>query len=391
MASLYDDFHKPNLGWNFTSSDSEHYADGQLVLMPPPIQGVSAKYSLSLYENVTICVRIKSPAQIKAPDGSAGIIFWSANNDNYYVAQIMPDGSYSIDRKFAGTWINLIPRTQNEHIMSGTNAVNEISVVLVDNFGALFINKVQVQKFRGQPPKDGAAIGLHAEAEPAVSDAWHFLDIAVMDNGKSKSVVLPPAPSGPTIADCRPVNSNDFQDTFAKPDPGWAFVDPAAHFIDGQLLLKPDEGSGWKSLYRPLFFKNATVCATMKLPVEIINLVDDSPSGGLVFWASNLNNFYKAAIFPNGSFNVSRLVNNEWATVVPRTMSDAVKKGAGAVNELQVVLNDDNCLLYINGVQVREFRGQRPKEGGAIGVYAQSESQRRNEWRFLNITVVENQ
>ena len=77
--------------------------------------------------------------------------------------------------------------------------------------------------------------------------------------------------------------------------------------------------------------------------------------------------------------------------VVPRTMSDAIKKGIGAVNELQVVLNNNTGLFYINGVQVREFRGQPPKNGGAIGLYAHSETHGSNDWRFLKITVVENQ
>ena len=42
-------------------------------------------------------------------------------------------------------------------------------------------------------------------------------------------------------------------------------------------------------------------------------------------------------------------------------MSDTIKKGIGAVNKLQVVLNNSNGVLYINGVQVHEFRGQPPK------------------------------
>jgi hypothetical protein len=119
--------------------------------------------------------------------------------------------------------------------------------------------------------------------------------------------------------------------------------------------------------------------------------LEDLLSGGLAFWASDYQNFYKAAIFPNGTFNVSRLVNNQWVTVVPRTISDTIKKGTGAVNELQVVLNNRDGLLYINGVQVQEFRGQPPTDGGATGLFAQSEDHQQNEWRFLNITVVENQ
>jgi len=337
---------------------------------------------------VTICTHIRSPPQVRALDSVAagGVIFWASNNDNYYLAQIYPGGGYAIYRRFSGTWINLVPRTKNAYIKSGINAINEISVVLVNNLGAMFINNVKVQEFRGQPPRGGGAVGLYAQSETSVSNEWRFFDIAVMDNGKSKPVVLPPAPSGPTIVDCRPVNSTDFQDTFQKPDPGWGSV---AHYVDGQLAVNPNENGYYIQLYRPLVFKNSTVCMTVKSPLEVTNL-EDKLHGGLIFWASDPQNFYEVAIYPNGTFGVFRRVNGESVPVLPRTASDAIKKGVGAVNELQVVLNNNRGMLYINGVQVQGFPGQPPKDGGAVGVYAESESQQQNEWKFLNITVVEN-
>ena len=391
-AVFYDDFHKPDAGWNLIVSDSQHYDEGQLVLKPNPDEAASLKYLSLRYENVTICAHIKSPPQLKALDGdpSGGVIFWATDNDNYYLATVSPDGSYAIWRRFAGNFISLVPRTKNEQIKSRTNAVNEVRVVLVDNFGALFINNVKVQEFRGQPPKGGGAVGLRVQSEATVSDEWRFLDIAVMDNGKSKPVVLPPAPSGPTIADCRPANSTDFQDTFAKPNPEWILNNAVAHYVDGQLSLKPKIDASYPLLYRTLVFKNATVCVTVKSPLEVTDLEGIS-TAGVVFWASDYQNLYLASIFPNGTFEVVRLINNAWVMVVQRTMSDTIKKGIGAVNELQVVLSNNNGLLYINGVQVQAFRGQPPKDGGATGVYAQSESQQQNEWRFFNITVVENQ
>ena len=396
-ASFYDDFHKPDPGWNFTSGDQIHYADGQLVVTPAPNHNFSPKYLSLRYQNATICAQIKSPPQAKAPgDTVGGVVFWAVDSyNNYYVAQISADGRYSIYRRFAGTWINPVPPTKSEQIKTGTNAVNELRVVLVDNFGALFINNVKVQEFRGQPPEGGGAVGLYAESESSVSDEWRFFDIAVMDNGKSKPVVLSPATLGPTIAGCRPVNTADFQDTFAKPDPAWGFNDALAHYVDGQLSLKPNENKYYMPLYRPLVFKNATVCVTVKSPAEVANLADTS-SGGLAFWAADYRNFYQAGIYPNGTFDVSRKVDDKWVTVVPRTASDTIKKGVGAVNELQVVLNNNNGLiyygvLYINGVRVQEFRGQPPPDGGATGLFASSESHQESEWRFLNITVVENQ
>ena len=144
-------------------------------------------------------------------------------------------------------------------------------------------------------------------------------------------------------------------------------------------------------LYRPLIFKNATVCVTVKSPLAVSNL-DAPSSGGVAFWATaDYQSYYVASIYPNGTFAVSRSVQGTWATVVPRATSEAIKKNADAVNDVQVVLNNDKALLYINGSQVSEFRGQEPRVGDAMGLFAQSESEQPTDWRFLNFAIVENQ
>jgi hypothetical protein len=361
-----------------------------LVIKPQMNRSFTILYPALRYQNATICAHLKSPPQVTDPRGAvAGVIFWGANNDNYYVAEIVPEGSYAIYRRLARNWIPVVALTKDEHLKTGVGAENEISVQVVDNFGALFVNGVKIREFRGQPPDGGAAVGLYAEAEEKVADEWHFLDIAVMDNGNAKPVVLPATPSGPTIADCRPRNAADFQDTFAVPDPTWGVSEPASQYLDGQLLLKPNESSIEARLYRPLVYRKATVCVSVKAPPAIADMEQWS-SAGLAFWAKDYRNYYVAKVFPNGTFNVSRFFNSEWATVVARTDSDAIKKGLDAVNELQLVLNNANALLYINGTKVSEFRGQPPPEGSATGLFAQSEAGKQNEWRFLGITVIEN-
>jgi hypothetical protein len=390
-ASFYDNFHKPNPGWDFTSDDPIHFADGQLIVTPKPGDGFAIEYRSLRYENATICAHVKSPPELKALDGNGGVVFWATDFGNYYLVEIYPDGSYDIFRKLAGDYVTLVPRTKNDQIKTGINALNEIAISLINNFGALFINNVKVREFRGQPPKGGGAVGLRAESGDAASNEWRFLDIAVMDNGKSKPVVLPAAPSGPTIARCQPINSTDFQDTFAAPDPGWNLDDAVAHYVDGQLSLKPKENKSYTVLYRPLVFRNATLCATVKSPLDVTDL-ENRTNAGLAFWASDYESFYLATLSPNGTFDVYRRLPNEWISVVSGKASDTIKKGGGAVNEMQVVVNTTTRigLLYINGVQVFEFLGQPPQNGGSIGIYAESQERQQSEWRFQNITVVEN-
>lgn len=390
-ASLYDDFHKPDVGWNIAPSDPIRYVDGQLAMTLKPKDWTSLIYMSLRYQNATVCGHIKSPPQVKSPaDAVAGFIFWAFNYDNYYLVEISVDGKYAVFRRLDAAWITVVPFTKSEHVNSGADAVNEIRVQLVDNFGALFINGVKITEFRGQPPKGGGAVGMHSEAEDNFASEWRFLDIAIMDNGPSKQVTLPPSPSGPTIGDCRPVNGSDFQDTFASPNPGWGINDPESRYVDGQLSIKADANNGFTELYRSLVFRNATVCVTVKSPTEVTDM-EDWASGGATFWAKDYRNYYIAKVFPNGTFNVSRKVDGDFVTVVPRTASDKVKKGVGAVNNLQVVLNSANATLYINGASVGTFRGQPPADGSATGIFAQSETHKADDWRFLNFTVIENQ
>jgi hypothetical protein len=122
-----------------------------------------------------------------------------------------------------------------------------------------------------------------------------------------------------------------------------------------------------------------------------VSNLDGHSAGGLAFWGVDYNNYYAAQIFLNGTFSINRLVGGTWAAIVPRATSEAIKKGTGAVNDLQVVLNNDRGSFYINGSQVGEFRDQVPQVGGAMGLFAVSEIEQVNDWRFLNITIVQNQ
>jgi hypothetical protein len=390
-AGFYDDFHTQDPGWNLSSGDPVHYANGQLVVAPKLNAGFAPKYLALRYQNATVCAHVQSPPEVKvAGQGSGGgITFWAANSSNFYVAEITPDGEYWVSRLVAGNWVTVVPSTKSPQVKSGANVVNEVRLDLVDNFAALFVNNVKVQEFRGQPPESGAAVGLRADSETTASNEWRFLDIAVMDNGKSKSISLPPAPSGPTFAGCRPVNSVDFQDTFAKPDSAWGADGTIANYVDGQFSIKPVIDKYSMRLYRPLLYRNAAICMTVKFPAEIMD--SDDPSGGPSFWATDYRNFYVAKIYPNGTFNIARKINDEWVTVIQQTPSDAIKKGAGQVNDVQLVVGNNSGVLYINGTKAQEFRGQPPQEGGAIGLFASSEAHQQNEWRFLNVAVVETQ
>ena len=84
--------------------------------------------------------------------------------------------------------------------------------------------------------------------------------------------------------------------------------------------------------------------------------------------------------YPDGSYSISRRVDDKFVNVVAKTSVDVLNKGPAAENRLKVVLNNTVGTLYINDVKVRDFRGQPPANGSSFGLYEESEKDRRTEW-----------
>ena len=59
------------------------------------------------------------------------------------------------------------------------------------------------------------------------------------------------------------------------------------------------------------------------------------------------------------------------------------------VNQVKVLVTGNKATFYINDKKILETWGQPPPRGGAFGLFAQSDKERQNTWRFLDIVVVD--
>jgi hypothetical protein len=215
---------------------------------------------------------------------------------------------------------------------------------------------------------------------------------------EQKTVVVTPEPKPPeptpkpaeprpmpVLTGCKLDLPLALADDFKAVDPGWVLPSEVACYADGQLTLKPMEAKTARVLYPSFRFKNATVCATFKSPPAPPD--GTATNGGVIFWGTDTSNFYVAGVHPQGAYSVYRQANGSWADLILPTPFDAINKGPGALNEVQVRTNDRLATLFINGAKVTEFRGQPPKEDSAIGLYAASNSNERNEWKVINAAV----
>ena len=174
-----------------------------------------------------------------------------------------------------------------------------------------------------------------------------------------------------------------FADDFKTPDSGWYHNDQVK--IDGgAITLAPAVKKNTTVYNTSYIFGDADVCAQFKLsdftkPEQL--------GGGLMFWIADLNSFFLFNIKPNGNWLIQRRAGGRWIAINSGN-SDAIKKGAGDLNEIEVRLSGKTGTGYVNGTKIATFNGQPPDGGGSFGIDAESEDERTNVWEVRDFRIL---
>jgi len=182
----------------------------------------------------------------------------------------------------------------------------------------------------------------------------------------------------PAAADCNP-DTALYADDFEFLDPSWGDPDNNLLVEDGALVVKGGEGRVNFSTKN----EGANVCADVTI---VEDPVPDSSAVGLVFWWQDWNNYYYFYYWANGSLEVRRVVNGK-ENVVFTTDTLALKKGVGQTNHIELVLKPKDATIFINGTEVKRFKGVQPKDGGVVGVTAASPQDKPAKFTFNNFIV----
>lgn len=177
-----------------------------------------------------------------------------------------------------------------------------------------------------------------------------------------------------------------YSDDFATADPAWGEYD-TQKIEEGVLRLLPDANGGLAIENQTGFFEDFDVC------VDLVQKNEDPTTGyaGILFWGIDYDNFYTMDVATNGYIRVSRKQNQRWLTPVSWTPTENIVKPGAEVNQVRVVAKGAEATLFVNGKEVRSFKGQPPKGGGLIGVYAASPKESKGIYDFdnFNVTAVE--
>ena len=186
--------------------------------------------------------------------------------------------------------------------------------------------------------------------------------------------------AGPALAACDSDNAI-FEDDFEFMDISWGAPSDAVFVEDGQLII--DGFMGQVNFLTQN--KGANVCADLTI-LEATD-IPNSPTG-LLFWWHDWNNYYVVFTWADGWVEVRRYKDGNLTTVfTEETM--ALKKGVGETNNIQLALRPKDATLYINGTEIKRFKGKQPKDGGVVGFYAISSEEAPAKFAFDNLIVSE--
>ena len=175
-----------------------------------------------------------------------------------------------------------------------------------------------------------------------------------------------------------------FEDNFESLDSAWGEGEDYG-VKDGKFFIElpPDH---WRSV---LNMSNVFNEIDATVSVTFVKLEDQKDLlAGLAFWVKDYSSYYSFAVDTNGRYSVGRYANNRWLTVIEWKPNDAIKKGLGQANELRIVTKGHTATLYVNGVQLANFKGQPPEGGGAVGLMADSYSTRPTRIEFAKLKVM---
>lgn len=170
-----------------------------------------------------------------------------------------------------------------------------------------------------------------------------------------------------------------------------AWGEPDAQFrVEGaEAIFAPEAGTQTARWNAGAQLSNADACVTITMPEG----ASDASRGyaGLLFWATDKDNFHQAVISRNGMVSVARKVRGRILTTSPVNWvpSSAVKLEPNAKNTLRVSVEGQTVVVRVNDAEVARFRGQPPEGASHVGLVASSAPAAVDTWRMSDLKVAE--
>jgi hypothetical protein len=187
---LQDDF--ATFSPNWTHSNADWAGNGTFLITPALGTEQGALNSTSLPDDIDACVDVLLAAGDLTPgtpqlghSAYAGLVFWATDFLNNYKFLVSPQGTFAVSRVFTrrpNTPFNMatiVNWTKSAAIKTGLRQVNTLRLVTNNTQATLYVNGTQLTTITGEPPQQGAKIGLIGASGAATKSFWHFTKLRV--------------------------------------------------------------------------------------------------------------------------------------------------------------------------------------------------------------------
>lgn len=178
-----------------------------------------------------------------------------------------------------------------------------------------------------------------------------------------------------------------FSDDFREVDASWAAEPGNVSVEEGRVKIKANPNGGYNLMYNGAPFDDADICITVRMPNDVD--AKDETAAGLLFWGVDYDNFYWFAIAPDGKATLQRKLKGKYSAVVAWKESDQIKIEHGAKNALRVTTSGNSITLWINDAKFGSVKGAVPAGGGLVGLRSESETAKRDTWKFSDLKVTD--
>jgi hypothetical protein len=176
-----------------------------------------------------------------------------------------------------------------------------------------------------------------------------------------------------------------FSDDFAEDTGNWGNADWIT-IGGGSMELKLRAGYQGVARYLGDVPKDFDLCFDVTYP-QTKSADGSGTLGGIALWFKDYDNMHAIITSPVGAIAAGKTANGKFTLLSPFRKYPSLKAGAGQKNTLRVTVKGNSVTVYANDQRAAVFRAT-PIEGD-FGLYATSEQDNANAWKFSNVKMTD--
>ncbi len=270
-----------------------------------------------------------------------GLMWGKSTAGDYYSFNITGSGYYRIAKMNNGKFEKLVGWKKSTAIKTGNGPYNILKIEKINNNINFYINAIKVETLNFSN-FFGNQIGFMVYNDQAVE--INYLSVYYI---KKKNTV---------VTDYSNKFELPFWDGFTNNSHNWNLKqnnDSYYNIANGDLKLNHKLTSGWDEIHKSV---NINTSKDFVISTSFNKVSGAQGYGYGVYWgSSDMNNRYTVLISGNGQYSVYKKSNGQVKYIKNWESSDAIKKGNGATNRINIKKINNTYQLKINDVLVKSF------------------------------------